>query len=213
MKKLIILTVVLSLIIAGAAFAGIRYSKHDLSSSGGQNIRSTNVDDICVFCHTPHAAVAGAAPLWNRVAGNSVWQNSSPYTSSTMNGTSNGPVDANPISAACLSCHDGNLANETLANGPGSGTASSVNWVNNGIFNTVANLNDGTAGLTNDHPIGVDVTNSTDPDIIDPTNPNIRLFSGKVECASCHKVHDPTNVPFLAMSNAGSAMCLQCHNK
>ncbi|HEY3327121.1 MAG TPA: cytochrome c3 family protein [Novimethylophilus sp.] len=34
-----------------------------------------------------------------------------------------------------------------------------------------------------------------------------------VECASCHDPHSSTNATFLRISNAGSAVCLTCHNK
>ncbi len=132
MKKIVILTLILSLIVAGVALGGIQGSKHDLSSGGPGPTKSTNVDEICVFCHTPHAGRTDMplVPLWNRSANNTGWTNNSPYTSNTMNGTSNGPDDANPVSKACLSCHDGNVGDETLVNGPGSGTASNIQWQN-----------------------------------------------------------------------------------
>lgn len=217
MKKVLIIALCLLFVIASVAVAGIKNSKHDLSSSGGQNTRSTNVDEICVFCHTPHASNTSmtAAPLWNRSDNNTTWQNTSAYSSSTMNGTSSTPANANAISKACLSCHDGNVGDETLVNGPGSGTGSSISWQNN-TFSTVANLND-SAGLTNDHPIGLNMAtiSSADPGIYNaPQNSSLRLFNGLVECATCHSVHNSTTYqPFLAMDNAGSAMCLACHNK
>ncbi|MEO6486324.1 MAG: cytochrome c3 family protein, partial [Thermoanaerobaculia bacterium] len=41
----------------------------------------------------------------------------------------------------------------------------------------------------------------------------IPLFAGTMQCASCHNVHDPLNVPFLNISNAASALCTTCHIK
>ncbi len=49
----------------------------------------------------------------------------------------------------------------------------------------------------------------------------VRVYDGKVECASCH---DPHGVPsggagstfkptFLRVANTGSALCLTCHTK
>jgi predicted CXXCH cytochrome family protein len=35
----------------------------------------------------------------------------------------------------------------------------------------------------------------------------------EMECASCHKVHDPFNPPFLRVTNNMSHLCLACHNK
>jgi len=217
MKKALIIALCLVFVVATVAFAGIRYSKHDLSSSGGQNTRSTNIDDLCVFCHTPHASNTSmtAAPLWNRSDNSTTWTNTNPYSTSTLNGTSSSPSTANAISKACLSCHDGNVGDETLVNGPGSGTNTTITW-QNGTFNTVANLND-SAGLTNDHPIGLNMSSIATVDngiYSSPSDTNLRLFNGLVECATCHSVHNSTSYqPFLATSNAGSAMCLACHNK
>ena len=116
MKKTLILVVAM-LLVAGVAFgATILNSKHDMSSQGGQDVRG-NLGEICVYCHTPHAASGNIlAPLWNRST-NATWTNNIAYTSSTMNGTSSTPSTANGISMACLSCHDGNIAEETLING------------------------------------------------------------------------------------------------
>ena len=37
---------------------------------------------------------------------------------------------------------------------------------------------------------------------------------GLVTCSSCHDVHNSASAdPLLAMDNAGSAMCLVCHDK
>jgi predicted CXXCH cytochrome family protein len=41
----------------------------------------------------------------------------------------------------------------------------------------------------------------------------VKLFGGKVQCASCHNAHDNTNVPFLTRTNSGSQLCLSCHRK
>lgn len=214
MKKVMILALVLMLVVVTVAAAGIRFSKHDMSSSGGQNTRSTNQDDLCVFCHTPHGSnlTMTAAPLWNRTQNQSNWNTNSAYSSTTLNGTPTGPYNSNAISMACLSCHDGNTGGETLVNGPGSGTASTVNWQNSS-FNTIANLND-TAGLTNDHPIGVAFPNAADLGLYGSVlNTNITTPGSTVQCSSCHDVHNPAIIPFLVMSNSGSAMCLACHNK
>lgn len=95
--------------------------------------------------------------------------------------------------------------------------------------------------LKNDHPVGVTYPTSNGPgtdfntpggtkgtakffDVDANTNMGkgeVRVYDGKVECASCH---DPHGVPsggtnstfqptFLRVSNAGSALCLTCHSK
>ncbi len=40
----------------------------------------------------------------------------------------------------------------------------------------------------------------------------IRLFNGKVSCASCHDLKNPTK-DHLIMDNGGSALCFSCHRK
>ena len=73
--------------------------------------------------------------------------------------------------------------------------------------------------LSNDHPIAMTYpTSAQDPLFNTPLDPlggwpDIPLFGGKVECASCHDVHDPGLVPFLRTSNTASALCLRCHIK
>jgi len=43
---------------------------------------------------------------------------------------------------------------------------------------------------------------------------NDMLFDGKMECASCHDVHNRFGVSgLLKMSNVNSELCLTCHNK
>ena len=200
MKKALLLVLAV-LLIASVAIAGITGSKHDLGTGGGAAPEGS-VDEICVYCHTPHGSNTAmtAAPLWNRSGGTAVTAWASNYTSSTLNGTSN---TNGAISRACLSCHDGNVGDEVLVNAPGSGTSGTLTWPGGSIFSGIANLNDG-QGLKNDHPIGVNVNtvNADDPGIynstdIAPTYSTVTLYSGNttVECASCHKVHDNTIPP------------------
>jgi len=212
MKRTLFLVVVM-LLMAGLAFAGISTSKHNLASSSTASIKSNTVDEICVFCHTPHGAGTAMtdAPLWNRNSPSVTW---TAYTSTTMNATA---TTGSAISQACLGCHDGNLGNDSMYNGPGSGNANATVGYAAATFASIANLNDGVS-LKNDHPIGVNMgAGQDDPDIYtSPTNTKIRLFGSAkntVECPSCHFVHDNTIPPFLAMNNAKSAMCLACHNK
>jgi predicted CXXCH cytochrome family protein len=73
--------------------------------------------------------------------------------------------------------------------------------------------------LSNDHPISMTYpTGAQDPAFNTPPDSqkgwgDVKLFNGKVECASCHDVHDPTITPFLRKSNSGSALCYTCHIK
>jgi predicted CXXCH cytochrome family protein len=145
---------------------GITTTKHNLGTGGTAVARnqSTVTTEVCVFCHTPHAANVANGPLWNRAAGTATI--TPYYTSASLSGgTVAGVADApGAISLACLSCHDGTQALNALINGPGSGNyvaAGSTAW-GPGFTNvtSVAGKIAGVAavgsdGLANDHPIGV----------------------------------------------------------
>jgi len=92
-------------------------SKHNLSRSDGQHVSNNATDQVCIFCHTLHFSSAAAntrdAPLWNRNTTASVY---TPYSSATMD-TTPGQPDGGSI--ACLSCHDGTVALDSLINAPG----------------------------------------------------------------------------------------------
>ena len=104
-----------------AAHAGIKDTKHNLGASNGTNTNymTSGTDEICVFCHTPHASnTAVKAPLWNKpVAAGSSYTTYNTSTSATIDGS----VDMSGVSLACLSCHDGTQAMDTMINKPGSG--------------------------------------------------------------------------------------------
>jgi hypothetical protein len=121
----------------------------------------------------------------------------------------------------CLSCH---------ASGAGLVGAGATD------FNIFAIGTD----LRNDHPVGITypVTSGTSTEFKTPSGQRgttfffddgdsnmekqeVRVYDGKVECASCH---DPHGVPsggagstfkptFLRVANTGSALCLTCHTK
>ena len=136
---------------AGVASAQIAITPHNLAS-GDDTLADNN--EICVYCHTPHGAeVSIEAPLWNKPASGASYQS---YDSTTIDGTI---LAVGSVSIACLSCHDGTQAMDTVINAPGSGNynpgGASMGTIaaNGGLMPTgIANL---TADLRDDHPIGV----------------------------------------------------------
>jgi predicted CXXCH cytochrome family protein len=129
---------------------------------------------------------------------------------------------------------------QTLLTTPGSGTGS-VTWNSGGGFDKLGDFYDGWMNplgpnignivpdevtgenttdpidLSDDHPVAFDWVDNI-PGIKDSSNifsaNGLRLFAGRMECSTCHNVHDNTTYkPFLRMSNDGSAMCLKCHDK
>jgi predicted CXXCH cytochrome family protein len=177
------------------ASAGITGSPHDFSARGWGS------SELCVFCHTPHNANVTAGTLWNHGLTIATY---TLYTSPTMNATTAQP---GATSKLCLSCHDGTVAVDTF------GTRTGTNFVTGGALL-------GTS-LSNDHPIGFTydaALATTDGGLVTPLNAsqvvaNVPLYGAKVECASCHQVHDNALGDFLRVSNAGSGLCLKCHVK
>lgn len=102
-------------------------TKHNLSAN--PDILATGTTEICVFCHTPHGAnlaASGHAPLWNRL----LPDDSSYDVYDSLNFDKQdvtGTHRPKGVSLACLSCHDGSIAFDSLVNGPGSGGFISAN--------------------------------------------------------------------------------------
>ncbi len=128
--------------LAGAQ-SGIRGSKHDLGNGQNDNY------EVCVYCHTPHGANREVdAPLWNKPGGVQAYRT---YDSATIDGKI---LPVGSVSTACLSCHDGTQAMDTVINAPGSGLGRGRIGSGVGALspNVIANLG---VDLRNDHPVGV----------------------------------------------------------
>lgn len=102
------------------------------------------------------------------------------------------PLD--PMSLDCIGCHDGSL-----------GPAVSYK-LGQGVWNHDSGV----------HPIGVAYRESRMrrggliP--VSMLDKRLRLFGGKIGCGTCHDIY--SKLPnMLAMSNAGSDLCLSCHRK
>lgn len=228
-------------------------SKHDMTylsdraiAKGGvgamEGITYNDYGEVCVYCHTPHNANQSIAPLWNRVLPST--SGYSMYKSSTMDTSL--PSAPDGVSLACLSCHDGTVAVDSIINTPNTG------WVDTGVHYRMSTETSGdscgkchtpqgelaglygahdatvkylTKNLADDHPISMNyptVLQDTQFNIPPGTGifPNgIRLFDGKVQCASCHDPHNPDEQnlegrdPFLRTSKKDSALCMTCHIK
>ncbi len=203
-------------------------SKHNLSSSAGANQmvdRSTNENQVCVFCHTAHQA-APAAPLWNHSL--STVASYGVYSSPTLDASDIADIGGTgDVSLLCMSCHDGTVAVNSLGNPPNDinanptmGTGHELDASGRILASVASNM--GTS-LANDHPVNFTYSAAlatADPGLVTPASTayvdaahTVPLFNGKLECASCHNPHDNTYVPFLTKSNAGSQLCLTCHRK
>ncbi|NOZ03558.1 MAG: cytochrome c3 family protein [FCB group bacterium] len=205
-KKLFALATSIILMMGVSFGAGtITGSAHDFSSASWNS-----TGEICVTCHTPHNADVSVSdsPLWNHQVTSSTF---TLYSNSvSLDATLGQP---NGISKLCLSCHDGSVALDNFGGNTG------------GATNIADSLSLGT-NLANDHPVSFtyDATlASDDGELFDPTTQNSglggtiaadMLVSNKLECSSCHDVHNGSGLSkLLVKSNTSSALCLTCHNK
>ncbi|MDK9698580.1 MAG: cytochrome c3 family protein [bacterium] len=209
--------VVAILCFAGLSFAQISGTPHDLSSAtSGSNAYYSNQSQICIFCHTPHAASSARTQLWNRSEPAGTFQ---VYSSPTMNAFDpTGPIpNVTGSSLMCLSCHDGVTALNSLVY---NGRHGVPQMTGGNTLTGLANLNDA-SGLTNDHPVSINYATAAAADAeLRPigTLPGWAIKDGNsIQCSSCHNVHSfgatSDMQPFLNASKTGSALCLQCHIK
>lgn len=216
---------ILTLVASSLTFSQIANSKHDLSSgSTTSGPKSSNVDEICVFCHTPHSNQS-VELLWNRQSPTATY---TVYSSSTMEQTPGQPTDRSKM---CLSCHDGTVALNAIYNGPGAGSGTTPTFA---VGDTVGKTNSFAligVDLSNDHPVSIvySTHQSTDNGLRAATTSNgkpVVSYGGitlplygtstsdaKLECATCHDPHNTSTANFLRVSNTGSQLCLTCHNK
>ena len=224
---------------------GIKLTSHDLSRAGrgllwgAPTAVEEPLDRICIYCHAPHntitpdqAVTAGITyyPLWNHDVTNLTYLL---YTNTEtgdvpnsiahqLNATLNQPGS---ISKLCLSCHDGSVAVSSYGNfNPTSSRHTGTKYIDG-----TSKFGVGISGnLQNHHPIGFDYTEVqiADDEIRDPVNAllgpnpygltvNDLLFGGKMECASCHDVHNTKNtgLKFTWVEDTQSNLCLSCHAK
>jgi predicted CXXCH cytochrome family protein len=189
---------------ATAASAQITGSAHDFVgdawNTGGE---------MCAVCHTPHnasAAVSAAvAPLWDHEV------SAATYTTYGAGYDMQSTVyNINGTSQLCLSCHDGTVALENFG-GVTTGTA---------LMGTVNAAADLTNDLSDDHPVGMAYDPVGDTELHPTTNTfgtvtvaDVLGTGSTVECSSCHDVHNAGFASLLRIDNAGSTLCLACHNK
>ncbi len=194
----------------------------------------TDNGEVCVYCHTPHAANNdyNPSPLWNKPTSNTAFTMYGASTSGTAGVTIAGTTsDATPTGAsmACLSCHDGVSAMNSVVNAPGAGN-SDINGVLIGTnpatpatMVSVAYKSVGLSGdMTDDHPISIQYiegraslrpVNTPVVDIVGASFVSDMLRDGKVQCSSCHDVHGTPYNTYLRSHNTGSALCFACHDK
>lgn len=207
------------------ATGGIKDTHHDFSRLGWTG------GELCVPCHTPHNAnteVAGS-PLWNHELTEAVH---TPYTSQTLDAT---PGQPNGTSKLCLSCHDGTVAGDSFGGRQGAAFLPAL-WFSADPVLGLDLTNDHPVSFVFDAALAQQDGELHDPTVtvsgLGSTITEDLLRDGKMECSSCHDVHvgrkpagaacaachtaPGLGVPetlSLRKANAGSALCLTCHDK
>jgi hypothetical protein len=251
MKKLIALCFAMtSLVFSGLVLAagqglGIIGSPHDFSddfsdevggtvlelgTSGGWNGRN----EICRVCHVPHDH--GRATqyylnglLWNHALSEATYTMYDQAWSSTLQGAQSPQPDG--IAKLCLGCHDGTIAIDTFDKYGGTAGNEIQNIYGGGVSNFwMVPFTDGAnLDLRGTHPLSIEYDTVADPNLRGTsttmgTSGTIAdvLDHGKVQCSSCHDVHDQESVAgthlvrvaqSVAQGGVASGLCLTCHDK
>jgi predicted CXXCH cytochrome family protein len=99
-------------------------------------------------------------------------------------------------SLVCLGCHDGTLAPASGHSAPGDSASLGLD-------------------LANDHPVGFSYARSQTalPLKLNALPRGVKLFGPdqRMECQTCHDVHQPGVPKLLRLENLNSALCLSCH--
>ena len=196
---------------------GIKNCGHNFADVAENPWNTTG--EICLPCHAPHGNIKGLpyhAPLWNHSVPTNTY---TVYTSDTLTATDvDQPSGATKL---CLSCHDGTVALDNFSRKT-TGTA----FMRPGAASPGVNHWNFGTNLSATHPLSFvyDTGLATaDGELFDPavattslggTIEHDLLIGGKMECASCHDVHNKAgNEALLHITNEESALCLTCHDK
>jgi predicted CXXCH cytochrome family protein len=200
-----------------------------------------NLDRICIYCHAPHHAIPAADattlgltyyPLWNHKVTTETYDMYSNGTDVPNDIASqlNADVSGQPggVSRLCLSCHDGSLAISEYGYDPSSTKGMTKAAGGDAVSGRFLIGSASMSSLKNHHPIGFDYEAvAAVDDEINPTDSSLLganvygltindlLWGGKMECSSCHDVHNTKNEgsKFTWVQDTRSNLCLTCHNK
>lgn len=248
MRKLIKLTaIVLGMGAFGLAHAGIVGSSHDFTDNsagegtGGEApVAITEAwnqrGEICRVCHVPHDHANAAKRytnglLWNHQLSSATYTMYDNAWSSTLTGVQSTQPDG--TAKLCLSCHDGTVGIDTFDKYTGGAVVLGTTDLYEADA-LVTNFTDGgNLDLRGTHPLSIqfpagetgDGKNFTVPTTatwFDGSTVASTLDNGKVQCSTCHDVHNQGTVPgthllrqaqTVAQGGVASGLCLTCHVK
>jgi hypothetical protein len=214
-----------ALVFANGSGAGIVGSPHDFSSATWNQ----RPGELCRTCHVPHdhgrtlavqTGIESSGLLWNHKLSDVVY---TLYASPTLNGAMGQPTGTAKM---CLGCHDGSVALEAMDSKAAGGhlTTTYIQAIDAGYRVPGTAM---TPSLQGTHPISVvydpvaDLGLKATTSLIGTSGTIASLLDGgKVQCATCHDVHDSAGeavagTHLLRVSNTvtPSGLCLACHIK
>ncbi len=177
-------------------------TRHNLSTvtpvGVTRTFASTTIEEICVFCHTPHNSLP-AAPLWNHLPTAAV--SYTRYSSTTMTASPGQPTGKSRL---CLACHDGTVALGALNNPPAGNDMAATLLTGRTHLGT---------DLSDDHPISFDYDAAVPGELVDPVTIDLPLEGTQLQCTTCHDPHERDLVPFLQKTTADGLLCTTCHGR
>jgi predicted CXXCH cytochrome family protein len=236
-----IIVVALLAIVLPATSGTLVGSKHDLTGLNRRagveamtGLAFNDYRDPCIYCHVPTEKqgkmIPGTGQIqdWNRFLANTTEYQV--YDSETLKGKIQ---ELGPESLLCLSCHDGTMAVDMVINKPDRWSMKEESPLHmkldrGGGLDRCTQCHDGNTAhrmdiavigrnLMDDHPVGITYPGLFENQDFHPPSSEgrfrngVKLFKNKVECATCHDVHNPDIVPFLRVEPR--ELCITCHNK
>ncbi len=178
---------------------------HNLSTTGPGDTRAIALGEVCKFCHTPHAG-SDQGVLFNKPNTQAPFV---VYDSPSLDAVVSPPGRESRL---CLICHDGTIALGDLL-------SEDVPWE---FPSGREYLHSGGGGLEpmlrDDHPVSFVYDGglvAADENLAHPATlpPELPLSTDRVECSTCHSVHDNTLGYFLRQPWADGSICEKCHDR
>lgn len=247
MKKLFIVAIavlmtagIASIALANGSGAGIVGSPHDFTDDVVAGVATPGFEvgltgwngreEICRVCHVPHDH--GRATqyylnglLWNHAVSTAAYTMYDNAWSSSIDGAQSAQPDG--TAKLCLGCHDGTVGIDVFDKYAAPGTITIADY--DGGFEVPRFLDGTNQDLRGTHPLSITYDNVADPGLKNPASTamglsgviNDVLDNGKVQCSSCHDVHDQEAVAGTHLLRVGnnlatgsaSGLCLTCHIK
>jgi len=232
------------LLLAGSVWAegagtGIVGSPHDFTDNlspeaGAQSEAWNQRNEICRVCHVPHDHSRASQRylnglLWNHQVSSATYTMYNSAWSSTLNGAQSAQPDG--VAKLCLGCHDGTVALDTFDKYAGTAGNEIQNIYGTALkdFRVPGFMDGSNLDLRGTHPISITYDTAADTKLRPTTTAmgasgtiaNV-LDNGKVQCSSCHDVHDQESVAnthllrvaqTVAQGGTASGLCLTCHIK